>query len=225
MTATDTDREFAGQGRDFVTIEGRQSDIQEPLDCRRQRVTWDAVITTRRTAHWRYRAPPGQDCRDGYRRGQDPRGRTARIPPAHSTGRGVHVVTVNDYLSKRDSGVDGSAYMFTWPDGRLYRQARAQLRSPSQGYACDIAFGTNNEFGFDYLRDNMPCRLGPRAAQRHYLLQLSMGSTRCLSTTPVLLLIISGSGTSGRRPALQRIQSTISRMSQRQLRLVRTSCQ
>jgi len=70
------------------------------------------------------------------------------------TGKGVHVVTVNDYLAKRDSEWMGKIYKFLGLSvGVIQHEMDDQQRK--QAYACDITYGTNNEFGFDYLRDNM----------------------------------------------------------------------
>ncbi len=70
------------------------------------------------------------------------------------TGKGVHVVTVNDYLAKRDSEWMGRIYLFLGLSvGVIQHEMDDQQRK--QAYACDVTYGTNNEFGFDYLRDNM----------------------------------------------------------------------
>jgi len=71
------------------------------------------------------------------------------------TGKGVHVVTVNDYLAKRDSEWMGEIYEFL---GLSVGLIQSNMMSPEEkrtAYACDVVYGTNNEFGFDYLRDNM----------------------------------------------------------------------
>ncbi len=69
-------------------------------------------------------------------------------------GKGVHVVTVNDYLARRDSEWMGRVHRFLGMSvGVILANERPEVRRPS--YACDITYGTNNEFGFDYLRDNM----------------------------------------------------------------------
>ena len=74
------------------------------------------------------------------------------------SGGGVHVVTVNDYLAKRDSEWMGGIYRFLGLDVGLIQSAMTpEQRRPA--YAADITYGTNNEFGFDYLRDNMAMRL------------------------------------------------------------------
>ena len=70
------------------------------------------------------------------------------------TGKGVHIVTVNDYLAQRDAEWMGKIYKFLGLSVGVivHNQSRAQKRA---AYACDITYGTNNEIGFDYLRDNM----------------------------------------------------------------------
>ncbi len=73
------------------------------------------------------------------------------------SGKGVHVVTVNDYLAKRDAGWMGKVYNFLGLSvGCIIHDLKDQERLAA--YACDITYGTNNEFGFDYLRDNMKYR-------------------------------------------------------------------
>jgi preprotein translocase subunit SecA len=71
------------------------------------------------------------------------------------TGNGVHVVTVNDYLSKRDSEWMGPLYMFHGLSVDCIDKHQPNSEARRQAYLADITFGTNNEFGFDYLRDNM----------------------------------------------------------------------
>ena len=70
------------------------------------------------------------------------------------TGRGVHIVTVNEYLARRDSEWMGKIFKFLGLSvGVIYNDM--PLKEKQRAYACDITYGTNNEFGFDYLRDNM----------------------------------------------------------------------
>jgi preprotein translocase subunit SecA len=81
-------------------------------------------------------------------------------------GKGVHLVTVNDYLAKRDSEWMGGIYRFLGLDvGLIQAHMSPEQRRPA--YAADITYGTNNEFGFDYLRDNMAMRL-EHTVQRGY---------------------------------------------------------
>ncbi|WP_432723394.1 preprotein translocase subunit SecA [Jeongeupia wiesaeckerbachi] len=81
------------------------------------------------------------------------------------TGHGVHVITVNDYLAQRDAGIMSQLYNFLGLScgvnlGQMPHDAK------QQAYACDITYGTNNEFGFDYLRDNMVFSSGERVQRK-----------------------------------------------------------
>jgi preprotein translocase subunit SecA len=83
------------------------------------------------------------------------------------SGQGVHVVTVNDYLAKRDSEWMGGIYRFLGLEvGLIQAQMSPEQRRPA--YAADITYGTNNEFGFDYLRDNMAMRLEHTVQRGHH---------------------------------------------------------
>ncbi len=81
------------------------------------------------------------------------------------SGEGVHLVTVNDYLAKRDSEWMGGIYRFLGLEVGLI-QATMSPAQRRPAYAADITYGTNNEFGFDYLRDNMAMRLTEDCVQR-----------------------------------------------------------
>ena len=87
------------------------------------------------------------------------------------TGKGVHVITVNDYLAKRDSEWMGRVYRFL---GLTVGVILADNRGASEyddkraAYRCDITYGTNNEFGFDYLRDNMKIVLSLKIYTEHH---------------------------------------------------------
>jgi preprotein translocase subunit SecA len=82
-------------------------------------------------------------------------------------GKGVHVVTVNDYLARRDSGWMGQIYSFLgMTTGVIVHGLDDTERKAA--YACDITYGTNNEYGFDYLRDNMKYRLEEMVQRSHF---------------------------------------------------------
>ena len=82
-------------------------------------------------------------------------------------GNGVHVVTVNDYLARRDAEWMGPIYRFLGMTvGVIQSQMRPEQRRPA--YAADITYGTNNEFGFDYLRDNMALQPDQRVQRGHH---------------------------------------------------------
>jgi preprotein translocase subunit SecA len=82
-------------------------------------------------------------------------------------GKGAHLVTVNDYLARRDSEWMGEIYKFLGLTvGCIYTQMEPEERR--RQYNCDITYGTNNEFGFDYLRDNMAVRVEDKVQRGHY---------------------------------------------------------
>ena len=83
-------------------------------------------------------------------------------------GKGVHMVTVNDYLSKRDSEWMGPLYMFHGLSVDCIDQHEPNSDARRKAYECDITFGTNNEFGFDYLRDNMASRMNDLVQRKHH---------------------------------------------------------
>jgi len=83
------------------------------------------------------------------------------------TGRGVHVVTVNDYLAKRDSEWMGMLYQFHGLTVDCIDKHQPNTPQRRNAYACDITFGTNNEFGFDYLRDNMAITPNELVQRKH----------------------------------------------------------
>ncbi len=83
-------------------------------------------------------------------------------------GKGVHVVTVNDYLSKRDSEWMGPLYMFHGLSVDCIDKHQPNSDARRKAYACDITFGTNNEFGFDYLRDNMAISIDDLVQRKHH---------------------------------------------------------
>ena len=83
-------------------------------------------------------------------------------------GKGVHLVTVNDYLAKRDSQEMGKLYNFLgYSVGCLTDEIHDEMTKKAQ-YDCDITYGTNNEYGFDYLRDNMKTRAEEKVQREHY---------------------------------------------------------
>jgi len=83
------------------------------------------------------------------------------------TGKGVHVITVNDYLAKRDREWMGPIYEFLGLSVGVI-QHDMNLSQRQQAYRCDVTYGTNNEFGFDYLRDNMVLHKDMKVQRGHY---------------------------------------------------------
>ena len=153
VTATQFDRDLAGQGREFVTIEGDKAIWKNRWMAGGNEVKWDMT-------HYEVQLIGGIVLHQGkIAEMATGEGKTlvATLPVflRSLSGRGVHVVTVNDYLSKRDSEWMGPLYMFHGASVDCIDKHQPNTPERRRAYECDITYGTNNEFGFDYLRDNM----------------------------------------------------------------------
>ena len=152
VTANDFDRSLA-VSHDFVEIEGDKAIYYNHWVAGGSEVKWDMV-------HYDVQLFGGTVLHKGkIAEMATGEGKTlvATLPVFLNalTGNGVHVVTVNDYLSKRDSEWMGPIYMFHGLSVDCIDKHQPNSDSRRQAYNADITFGTNNEFGFDYLRDNM----------------------------------------------------------------------
>jgi preprotein translocase subunit SecA len=152
VTATPFDRDLAPT-HDFVRIEGDKAIYKNHWMAGGNEVSWDMV-------HYDVQLFGGTVLHKGkIAEMATGEGKTlvATLPVFLNalTGNGVHVVTVNDYLSRRDSEWMGPIYMFHGLSVDCIDKHRPNSEERRQAYLADITFGTNNEFGFDYLRDNM----------------------------------------------------------------------
>ena len=152
VTATDFDRELATK-YDFVSIEGNKALYKNQWTAGGNLIKWEMV-------HYDVQLFGGVVLHKGKISEMGTgEGKTlvATLPVFLNalTRRGVHLVTVNDYLSKRDSEWMGPLYMFHGLSVDCIDKHRPNSEERRIAYLADITFGTNNEFGFDYLRDNM----------------------------------------------------------------------
>ena len=152
VTATDFDRELAAT-KDFVRIEGDKAIYQNHWMAGGSEIQWNMV-------HYDVQLFGGVVLHKGkIAEMATGEGKTlvATLPVFLNalTGNGVHVVTVNDYLSKRDSEWMGPLYEFHGLSVDCIDKHQPNSDARRKAYMADITFGTNNEFGFDYLRDNM----------------------------------------------------------------------
>ena len=154
VTATDFDRELAGDPRkDFITIDGDKAIYHNHWTAGGNDLKWEMV-------HYDVQLFGGVVLHQGkIAEMATGEGKTlvATLPVFLNalTGNGVHVVTVNDYLAKRDSEWMGPLYMFHGLSVDCIDKHQPNSEARRKAYQADITFGTNNEFGFDYLRDNM----------------------------------------------------------------------
>ena len=154
VTATQMDRDLAADSRfDFVEILGSKAIYHNRWTAGGNEHVWDMV-------HYDVQLIGGVVLHEGkIAEMATGEGKTlvATLPVFLNalTHEGVHVVTVNDYLAKRDSEWMGPLYMFHGLTVDCIDKHKPNSDERRRAYACDITFGTNNEFGFDYLRDNM----------------------------------------------------------------------
>lgn len=152
VTANDFDKQLSID-HDFVHIDGDKAIYQNHWMAGGNEVTWDMV-------HYDVQLIGGVVLHQGkIAEMATGEGKTlvATLPVFLNalTHEGVHVVTVNDYLAKRDAEWMGPLYMFHGLSVDCIDKYKPNSDERRHAYACDITFGTNNEFGFDYLRDNM----------------------------------------------------------------------
>lgn len=154
VTATDFDRELAANPQnDFISIDGDKAIYHNHWTAGGNDLKWEMI-------HYDVQLFGGTVLHQGkIAEMATGEGKTlvATLPVFLNalTGNGVHVVTVNDYLAKRDSEWMGPLYMFNGLSVDCIDKHRPNSDERRKAYLADITFGTNNEFGFDYLRDNM----------------------------------------------------------------------
>ena len=165
VKATDFDRDLSTT-KEFVTIEGDYAVWQNHWMAGGNEVTWDMV-------HYDVQLIGGIVLHQGkIAEMATGEGKTlvATLPVFLNAlaGKGVHVVTVNDYLSKRDSEWMGPLYMFHGLSVDCIDKHQPNSDARKKAYSCNITFGTNNEFGFDYLRDNMAVSMNDLVQKKHH---------------------------------------------------------
>ena len=217
VKATQLDRELAAQGKDFITIDGDNAIYRNHWMAGGNEVTWDMV-------HYRVQLIGGIVLHQGkIAEMATGEGKTlvATLPVflRSLSGRGVHVVTVNDYLAKRDSEWMGPLYMFHGSTVDCIDKHEPNTAERRKAYECDITFGTNNEFGFDYLRDNMAMAPGDMVQRKHYYAIVDEVDSVLIddARTP---LIISGPVPKGDDQLFDEYKSNVEKVYEAQRRLV-----
>ncbi|MDA1382526.1 MAG: preprotein translocase subunit SecA [Bacteroidetes bacterium] len=165
VTALDFDKDIAAS-RDMVSIKGDKAYWSKHWKAAGSDVSWDMV-------HYDVQLVGGVALHRGsVAEMHTGEGKTlvATLPVFLNalTGRGVHLVTVNDYLARRDSEWMGPIYEFHGLTVDCIDRHQPNSEARREAYKCDITFGTNNEFGFDYLRDNMAHKPAMLVQRRHH---------------------------------------------------------
>ena len=217
VKATQLDRDLAAAGKDFVRIEGDNAVWSNHWVAGGNEIKWDMV-------HYRVQLIGGIVLHQGkIAEMATGEGKTlvATLPVflRSLSGRGVHVVTVNDYLSKRDSEWMGPLYMFHGSTVDCIDKHQPNTPERRAAYNCDITFGTNNEFGFDYLRDNMALTPGDMVQRKHYYAIVDEVDSVLIddARTP---LIISGPVPMGENQLFDQYRSNVEKVYEAQRRLV-----
>ena len=165
VTATGMDRDLSAK-HDFVSIEGDKAKWQNNWMAGGNRIIWDMV-------HYDVQLFGGVVLHQGkIAEMATGEGKTlvATLPVFLNalSGKGVHMVTVNDYLSKRDSEWMGPLYQFHGLKVDCIDKHEPNSEARKTAYKADVTFGTNNEFGFDYLRDNMAVNQEDLVQRKHH---------------------------------------------------------
>jgi preprotein translocase subunit SecA len=216
--ATDLDREFVARGKNYIRIEGDQAIYQNTWLAAGGEVTWNMV-------HYDVQLIGGSVLHSGkIAEMATGEGKTlVSTLPAYTNalaGEGVHIVTVNDYLARRDSEWNGP--IFEWLGMRVDCIDKHQPNSEERrrAYMADITYGTNNEFGFDYLRDNMVHTPEEMVQRKHHFAMVDEVDSVLIddARTP---LIISGPVPKGDEQEFHILRPRVSTLVQEQERLVR----
>ena len=219
VTASAFDRELAAAGHDFLTIEGDKALYRNHWKAGGNEITWDMV-------HYDCQLMGGVVLNGGkIAEMATGEGKTlvATLPVFLNalTGNGVHVVTVNDYLAKRDSEWMGPLYMFHGLSVACIDKTQPNSPERREAYNADITFGTNNEFGFDYLRDNMATSPEDLVQRAHNFAIVDEVDSVLIddARTP---LIISGPVPKGDDQMFEQYQPNVERVYNEQRKLVTT---
>ena len=216
VTATDFDRKLAAEGRDFLTIEGDKATYYNHWVAGGNEVTWDMI-------HYDVQLIGGIVLHQGkIAEMATGEGKTlvGTLPVFLNalSGNGVHMVTVNDYLAKRDSEWM-ALYMFHGISVACIDKTRPNSKERRDAYNCDITFGTNSEFGFDYLRDNM-CMTPEEMVQRPHNFAIVDEVDSVLIDDARTPLIISGPVARGEDQMFNDFKPNVERVYEAQRRLV-----
>ncbi len=167
VTATEHDRKLSGKtGKTYISLNGDKATYSNKWKAAGGDIEWNMI-------HYDVQLIGGMVLHDGkIAEMQTGEGKTlvATLPAYLNglSGYGVHVVTVNDYLAKRDSEWIGPLLEFLFLTVDCIDKYRPHSAERIEAYDCDVIYGTNNEFGFDYLRDNMVTTIAEKVQKKHH---------------------------------------------------------
>ncbi len=218
-TATDLDRELA-VGKEHITIEGDNVIYKNSWMAAGSRVTWNML-------HYDVQLIGGMVLHQGkISEMATGEGKTlVSTLPAYLnalSGMGVHIVTVNDYLARRDQEWNGPLFEFLGLTTDCIDKHQPNSESRRKAYLADITYGTNNEFGFDYLRDNMVHQPDEMVQRKHHYAMVDEVDSVLIddARTP---LIISGPVPRGEEQQFAQLKPRIEKLVEEQRKIASKS--
>ncbi len=218
VTATEHDRNLAAKSKkNYINIDGNEAVWNNSWEAAGGEITWNMV-------HYDVQLIGGMVLHDGkIAEMQTGEGKTlvATLPAYLNglAGEGVHVVTVNDYLARRDSEWVGPIFEFLYLTVDCIDHYKPHSEQRREAYLCDITYGTNNEFGFDYLRDNMVSSPEDKVQRKHHYAMIDEIDSILIddARTP---LIISGPVPKGDQQEYKSLKPKVERLVQAQRKLI-----
>ena len=217
-TVTDLDRQLAVK-RDYITIDGDEVTYQHSWTAAGGKVTWNML-------HYDVQLIGGMVLHQGkIAEMATGEGKTlVSTLPAYLNalaGQGVHIVTVNDYLARRDQEWNGPLFEFLGLTVDCIDKYEPHSPARRQAYMADITYGTNNEFGFDYLRDNMVHNRDEMVQRKHHFAMVDEVDSVLIddARTP---LIISGPVPKGDEQEFLALKPRIERLVEAQKKVINT---
>ena len=211
VTATDHDRELAAnQSKNYVSIEGDQAIWKNNWTAAGAEITWNMV-------HYDVQLIGGSVLHEGQiAEMATGEGKTlVATLPAYLNGitsEGVHVVTVNDYLARRDCEWIGPIMEFLFLTIDCIDRHRPHSEARRNAYNCDITYGTNNEFGFDYLRDNMVRSLDEMVQRKHHFAMIDEVDSVLIDDARTPLIISGPVGSTGEEEEYKELKPDVEKL-------------
>ncbi len=211
VTATEHDRNLAANPKkDYVSIEGDKAIWKNSWDAAGAQITWNMV-------HYDVQLIGGSVLHEGQiAEMATGEGKTlvATLPAYLNglSGQGVHVVTVNDYLARRDCEWIGPVMEFLFLTIDCIDRHRPHSEARRKAYQCDITYGTNNEFGFDYLRDNMVRSLDEMVQGKHHYTMIDEVDSVLIDDARTPLIISGPVGESGEEEEYKELKPDVEKL-------------
>ena len=211
VTATQHDRDLAAnQSKDYVKIEGDKAIWQNHWTAAGAEIVWNMV-------HYDVQLIGGSVLHEGkIAEMATGEGKTlvATLPAYLNglSGQGVHVVTVNDYLARRDSQWIGPIMEFLFLTIDCIDRHRPHSEARRNAYNCDITYGTNNEFGFDYLRDNMVRSLDEMVQRKHHFAMIDEVDSVLIDDARTPLIISGPVGETGEEEEYKELKPDVEKL-------------